>query len=55
MNKNTKNLECEVCGKRSRVVYNRPNSLKRGKHKVHPNIQKKNGKTMCAQCLKKNS
>lgn len=44
---------CCVCGKTSQSAYNRPNSLHKTKRKVHPNLQKNNGKLVCTKCLKK--
>jgi ribosomal protein L28 len=43
---------CESCGKRTRVAYNRPNSLHRTKRKIYANIQIVNGKYLCTRCIK---
>lgn len=47
-----KSKTCEICGKGTTSAYNRPNSLHRTKRKIHPNLQKKNNKLICTNCLK---
>jgi len=43
---------CSICNKKPQSAYNRPNSLHKTKKVVYPNLQKKSGKIICAQCLK---
>lgn len=47
--------ECEICGKKTKIGYNRPHSQHRTKRKIFPNIQKQEGKYICARCLRTES
>lgn len=47
-----KGPQCSVCGKTNASGYNRPHSLKRTKRTVKPNLQKVDGKLVCARCIR---
>lgn len=43
---------CQVCQKKPGVGYNKPHSLHRTKRTIKPNLQKVQGKNICARCMR---